>query len=156
MQSCSRFGALNSSYTLPSLSYQVPIFTWVKWSIWGEVPCPRTQHLNNVPRLRGQKHDISLKILHQAGFETARRAATSAERNALTIAPCPSLFVMFLFTNWELIKTYIKDDWQSKKLRFAWIYNHTVNKDLSLFFPIFLGLTQFKIQRKSFILIRHI
>ena len=51
--------------------------------------CPRTQHLNNVPRLRGEKHDISLKILHQAGFETARQAATSAERHALTIAPCP-------------------------------------------------------------------
>ena len=55
------------------------------------MPCPRTQHLNNVPRLRGEKHDISLKILHQAGFETARQAATSAERHALTIAPCPSL-----------------------------------------------------------------
>ena len=25
-------------------------------------------HRNNVPRLRGEKHDISLKILHQAGF----------------------------------------------------------------------------------------
>ena len=34
----------------------------------GEVSCPRTHHLNNVPRLRGGKHDISLKILHQAGF----------------------------------------------------------------------------------------
>ena len=54
------------------------------------VPCPRTQYLNNVPGLRGEKHDISLKILHQAGFETARQAATSAERHALTIAPCPS------------------------------------------------------------------
>ena len=53
--------------------------------------CPRTHHLNNVPRLRGEKHDISSKILHQAGFETARQAATSAERHALTIAPCPSL-----------------------------------------------------------------
>ena len=57
----------------------------------GDVSCPRTHHLNNVPRLRGEKHDISLKILHQAGFETARQAATSAERHALTIAPCPSL-----------------------------------------------------------------
>ena len=54
------------------------------------MPCPRTQHLNNVPRLRGEKHDISLKILHQAGFETAQQAATSAERHALPIAPCPS------------------------------------------------------------------
>ena len=56
--------------------------------------CPRTHHLNNVPRLRGEKHDISLKFLHQAGFETARQAAASAERHALnllalTIAPCP-------------------------------------------------------------------
>ena len=52
--------------------------------------CPRTRHLNNVPRLRGEKHYISLKILHQAGLETARQAATSAERQALTIAACPS------------------------------------------------------------------
>ena len=55
----------------------------------GKVSCPITHHLNNVPRLRGEKHDISLKILHQAGFETAQQAATSAERHALTIAPCP-------------------------------------------------------------------
>ena len=55
-----------------------------------EVPCPRTQHWNNVPRLGGEKHHISLKILHQAGFESARQAATSPERHALTIAPCPS------------------------------------------------------------------
>ena len=52
------------------------------------MPSPRTQHLNNVPRLRREKDDISLKILHQAGFETARQAAT--ERHALTIALCPS------------------------------------------------------------------
>ena len=37
----------------------------------------------------GGKYDICLKILHQAGLETARQAATSAERHALTIAPCP-------------------------------------------------------------------
>ena len=57
----------------------------------GEVSCPRTHHLNNVPRLRGEEHDISLKILHQAGFETARQAATSAELHALAIALCSSL-----------------------------------------------------------------
>ena len=39
----------------------------------GEVSCPRIHHLNNVPRLRGEKHDISLKIQHQPGFETARQ-----------------------------------------------------------------------------------
>ena len=52
IQSCSRFGALNLSYTLPSLSYQVLIFTWVKWSIWGwsvlpkdtpSYPCPKIE-----------------------------------------------------------------------------------------------------------------
>ena len=42
----------------------------------GSVPCPRTQHRNNVPILRGEKHDISLKIMRQAGFETVRQAAT--------------------------------------------------------------------------------
>ena len=44
------------------------------------VPCPRTQHRNIVPRLRERKHDISPKILDQAGFETAQQAATSAQR----------------------------------------------------------------------------
>ena len=69
----------------------------------GEVSCPRTHHLNNVPRLRGEKHDIFLKILHQAGFKTARQAATSAERHALTIAPCPSENVSTLVTSKEKI-----------------------------------------------------
>ena len=57
----------------------------------GEVSCPRTHHLTSVQRLRGEKHDISLEILHQAGFETARQVVRSAERHALTIGPCPSL-----------------------------------------------------------------
>ena len=50
----------------------------------GEVRCTRTQHRNNVPRLRGEK------LLHQTGLETARQAATSAKRHVLTIVPCPS------------------------------------------------------------------
>ena len=57
----------------------------------GEVPCPRTQHRNNVLRLREEKHNIYLKTLHQAGFETARQAATLAKRHALTIASRPSI-----------------------------------------------------------------
>ena len=44
------------------------------------MPCPSTQHRNNGPRFRGEKHEINLKILHQAGFETARQAATSTKR----------------------------------------------------------------------------
>ena len=66
--------------------------------------CPRTHHLNNVQRLRGEKHGISLKILHQAEFETARQAATSAEHHALTIAPCPSQST--LSTGPRLIKLF--------------------------------------------------
>ena len=54
----------------------------------GEVPCPRTQH----PKIERAETWYSLKILHQAGFETARQAATSAECHTLTIAPCPSPF----------------------------------------------------------------
>ena len=57
----------------------------------GKVPCLRTQHRNNVPILRGEKHDISLKILHQAGFETARQAVTLAKLRAPAITPRPSL-----------------------------------------------------------------
>ena len=55
------------------------------------MPCSRTQHQKNVPRLKREKNDISLKILHQVGFETARQVATSAEYNAVPIYPCPSL-----------------------------------------------------------------
>ena len=72
----------------------------------GGVPCPRTEHLSNVPRLRGEKHDISLKILHQAGFETARQAATLAERHTLTIGPCPSLNIRKLYISNQTKKAY--------------------------------------------------
>ena len=58
----------------------------------GEVPFLRAQHRNNVPRLRGEKHDFSLKILQEAGFETARQEATLSKRHALAIASCPSLW----------------------------------------------------------------
>ena len=88
------FGASNLSYTLPSLSYQIAysFSTESSEAFEGEVACPRTHHLNNVPIFRREKHyDISLNILQQAGFETTRQAATSAERHALTIVPCPSL-----------------------------------------------------------------
>ena len=52
----------------------------------GLVPCPRTQNRNNVPILRGEKHDFSLKILHQAGFETAGQATTMV---AVSSSPSP-------------------------------------------------------------------
>ena len=48
-------------------------------------------HRNNVSTLRGEKHDISLKILHQAGFESARQSAKLAKRHALAIASRPTL-----------------------------------------------------------------
>ena len=49
------------------------------------MPCTRTQHRNNVTGLRVEKHDFSLKIVHQAGFETARQAATSVTQQAQNI-----------------------------------------------------------------------
>ena len=73
----------------------------------GEVSCRRTHYLNNVPSLRGEKHDISLKILHQAGFETARQAATFAERHALAIAPCPSIYIFDQFRQHTLLSAHI-------------------------------------------------
>ena len=44
------------------------------------------------------KHEISLKIPHQAGFETARRAVTLTKLRALTIAPRPSHITQLLHT----------------------------------------------------------
>ena len=60
----------------------------------GKAPCPRTQHRNKVPILRGEKHDISLKILHQAGFETARQAVALVKLRALAIAPRTCRFMV--------------------------------------------------------------
>ena len=37
-----------------------------------------------------KQHDIFLKILHQAGFETARQPATLAKRHVLTMNHVPS------------------------------------------------------------------
>ena len=68
------------------------------------MPCPRTQHRNNVPILRGEKHDISFKILHEAGFDTAGQAVTLTKLCALTITPRPSLYVyhtMICFMPWS-------------------------------------------------------
>ena len=58
----------------------------------GKVPCPKTQHRNNIPILRGEKHDISLKILHQAEFETARQI--------VTLAPCSNHCATSLYITW--------------------------------------------------------
>ena len=41
-------------------------------------------------------NDISLKILHQAGFETARQAATLTKLLVLTIAPGLSLYYDYI------------------------------------------------------------
>ena len=57
------------------------------------MPSPRTQHRYNVPILRGEKHDIFPKILHQAGFETTRQAVTLAKLRALAIA----LFSIYVY-----------------------------------------------------------
>ena len=50
-QSCRHFGALNLSYTLPFLFYQVLIFTWVKWSIWGLSALPKDTTSKQCPNI---------------------------------------------------------------------------------------------------------
>ena len=55
IQFCSHFGALNLLYTLPSLSYQVLIFFWVTWSIWGWSALPKDTTLKQCPKIeRGE------------------------------------------------------------------------------------------------------
>ena len=78
---CSLFAA-----TLPSLFYQDSFTPESSETCEGKLPCPRTQHRNDVLILRGEKHDLSLKILHQAGLETARQAVTLANICDLDIA----------------------------------------------------------------------
>ena len=55
IQSRSHFGALNLSYTLLSLSYQVLIFTWVKWSILRLSALPKDTTSKQCPNIeRGE------------------------------------------------------------------------------------------------------
>ena len=91
IQSCSHFGALNLSYTLPVLSHQVLIFTWVNWSIWRLSALPKGTTSKQCHNVERGEHDISLKILHQAGFETACQEATLSKLSALTVVSRPSL-----------------------------------------------------------------
>ena len=53
----------------------------------GWVPCPTTQRRNNVPIMRREKHAMSLKILHQAWFETTQQAATLTRLRLLCHSP---------------------------------------------------------------------
>ena len=61
----------------------------------------------------GRNMGSYLKILHQAGIETAQQAATSAKLRALTIAPYVPLMIwwlisLFSFVNEELILVYFQ------------------------------------------------
>ena len=77
-------------YTLLSLSHQVLIYTRVKWSIWGQSVMPKDTTSKQCPNIERGEISYFLKMLHQAGFETARQAATLANLHALAIAPRPS------------------------------------------------------------------
>ena len=71
----------------------------------GKVPCPKTQHRNNIPILREEKHYISMTILLQVGCKTTRQAMTLTKRLALTIKPCASvwdIFVIWLFVSFSV------------------------------------------------------
>ena len=68
---------------------------------------PKDTTSNNVPIMRGEKQ-ISLKILHQVGFETARQAATLAKLRALAIAPRPSLCVLKPFLG---LQSQLQSSW---------------------------------------------
>ena len=87
--------ALGTNYTYRHLCSTRYLFTpGSREACEGKVPCRMTQHRNNAPILRGEKHDISLKVLPQAGSETARQAVTLSKLRALTIAPRPSPYII--------------------------------------------------------------
>ena len=55
IQSCSHFGAMDLTYTLPSLSYQVLIFTWVTWSIGGFSALPKDTTSKQSPNIEREE-----------------------------------------------------------------------------------------------------
>ena len=91
IQSCSHLGALNLSYTLPSLSYQVLIFTWVKWSIWGLTALPKYTTSKQCANICRGEILYFFENPAPSGIQNRTQAAISAKLRALIIAPCPSL-----------------------------------------------------------------
>ena len=94
--------AISAHWTSHTLSYHVLIFVWVKWSIWGLSVFPKDITSKQCP-------NISLKILHQAGLETARQAASLTKLRTLTIAPCPSLWWLMFYSrlhSWHSGRAY--------------------------------------------------
>ena len=74
---------LNSAHTmcalniLPLVTGPVHSFTistpFLEYTALAAISALVTNRTHNVPILEGEKHDISLKIVHQAGFETGRQ-----------------------------------------------------------------------------------
>ena len=101
--------AISAHWTYRTHCHLYP--TWFSFSpesseaFEGEVPFLRTQHRNNVPRLRGEKHDFSLKILQEAGFETARQEATLSKRHALPLRHVP-IYISLFCNIWTIISMY--------------------------------------------------
>ena len=63
---CAAISALGTNHTHCHLCHTRYLFTpESSEACEGEVPCSMTQHQNNLLILRWEKHDISLKILHQ-------------------------------------------------------------------------------------------
>ena len=105
MQHCSHFGSGNLSHSLPSLLYQVLIYTESSEACEGEKP--EAQHRNNdAPTLRWEKCDISLKILHQAGIELAWQAVLLQSATLLTIVQCPSHVTQHMAQLWLKVGIY--------------------------------------------------
>ena len=77
--------------------------------------------LKQCPNIGRRKHDFSLKILHQTGFETARQAATLTMLHALPVVPRPSQYInennfFFYFMNKPNLSQLWKDMHEKEKL----------------------------------------
>ena len=78
-----------------------------------KLPCPGTQTpRDNVPMLRGEKHDISLKTCLKQGLNPRSMAAEITKRHALTIVLCPILD--------HRVQSFLRDI--SKKYNLNWKY----------------------------------
>ena len=109
IQSCSHFGALNLSYTLPSLSYLVLIFTSVKWSIWGWSALPKDTTSKQCPKIeRGEtwffsENPATSRIRNRAAGSNIVKASSS---NHCAMSLSMKIYISLFCNIWTIISMY--------------------------------------------------
>ena len=89
--------------------------SWLNWSTWGEVPCPRI-NIECQTTMCQSWEERSMKILHQAGIDLPLQAAAIAKRYSTSCAT--SLYKECWQCDIILAYMYKYSDWSRKVLTY--------------------------------------